>query len=175
MYPDIADKRWQFGKHPLSASHTTAQAMEGAMSIQQITPEEAHALMEKDKDIIYLDVRTVPEYAAGHPTSALNIPVILPNPAMGRMTPNADFLETVEAHVPKDAKIIVGCMSGGRSQFAAEVLEDAGYQHVANMQGGYGGARDPMGRLLVPGWQDCGLPTEMGDGGSGSYDALLQR
>ena len=91
------------------------------------------------------------------------------------MVPNADFLETVEAHLPKEAKIIVGCMSGGRSQFAAEVLEDAGYQHVANMQGGFGGARDPMGRLLVPGWQDHGLPTEMGDGGTGSYEALLKR
>jgi rhodanese-related sulfurtransferase len=149
--------------------------MENAMSIQQITPEEVYALMEQDKDIIYLDVRTVPEYEAGHPPSALNIPVVLPNPAVGRMTPNPDFLETVEAHLPKDAKIIVGCMSGGRSQFAAEVLEDAGYQHVANMQGGFGGARDPMGRLLVPGWQDHGLPTEAGEGGSGSYDALLKR
>jgi rhodanese-related sulfurtransferase len=149
--------------------------MESVMGIQQITPEEAYAQMEKDKDIIYLDVRTVPEYEAGHPTSALNIPVVLPNAAMGRMTPNADFLATVEAHFPKEAKIIVGCMSGGRSQFAAEVLEDAGYQHLANMQGGFGGARDPVGRLLVPGWQDYGLPIEMGDGGSGNYDALSNR
>ncbi|MGH8057521.1 MAG: rhodanese-like domain-containing protein [Candidatus Entotheonellia bacterium] len=143
------------------------------MSIQQITPELAHATLTNDRETIYLDVRTVPEFEAGHPPSALNIPVVLPNPAIGRMVPNPDFLPTVEAHVPKDAKIIVGCMSGGRSQFAAEVLEDAGYQHLANMQGGFGGARDPVGRLIAPGWLDCGLPVESGDGGDASYQSLL--
>lgn len=142
------------------------------MSIQQITPEEAHAMLGNDREIMYLDVRTVPEFEAGHPPSALNIPVVLPNPALGRMGPNPDFLPTVEAHLPKGAKIIVGCMSGGRSQFAAEVMEDAGYQHVANMQGGFGGARDPVGRLVAPGWMDCGLPVESGDGGDASYQSL---
>jgi len=142
------------------------------VSIQQITPEQTHATLTHDRETIYLDVRTVPEFEAGHPPSALNIPVVLPNPAIGRMVPNPDFLPTVEAHVPKDAKIIVGCMSGGRSQFAAEVLEDAGYQHLANMQGGFGGARDPVGRLIAPGWLDCGLPVESGDGGDASYERL---
>jgi rhodanese-related sulfurtransferase len=142
------------------------------MSIQQITPQEAYAQMAQDKDLVYLDVRTVPEFEAGHPPSALNIPVVLPDPAAGRMVPNPDFLPTVEATIPKDAKIIVGCMSGGRSQYAAEVLADAGYQHLANMQGGFGGARDPMGRVVMPGWQDYGLPVEVGDGGSARPDAL---
>jgi rhodanese-related sulfurtransferase len=145
------------------------------MAIQQITPQEAYALMTQERDIVYLDVRTVPEYEAGHPPSALNIPVVFPNPAAGRMVPNPDFLPTVEANIPKDAKIIVGCMSGGRSQYAAEVLENAGYQHLANMQGGFGGARDPLGRVVMPGWQDHGLPVEVGEGGSASYDALSQR
>jgi rhodanese-related sulfurtransferase len=145
------------------------------MSLQQITPEEAYAMMEKDQAIVYLDVRTVPEYEAGHPPSALNVPVVLPNPAVRRMVPNPDFLPTVEANIPKDAKIIVGCMSGGRSQYAAEVLEAAGYEHIANMQGGFGGARDPMGRVIMPGWQDHGLPEESGDGGPASYDILLHK
>jgi rhodanese-related sulfurtransferase len=144
------------------------------MAIQQITPQEAHALMAQDKDIVYLDVRTVPEYDAGHPPAALNIPVVFPNPAIGKMVPNPSFLATVEAHIPKTAKIIVGCMSGGRSQYAAEVLDDAGYHHLANLQGGFGGARDPMGRVLAPGWQDHGLPAEVGDGGARSYEALSQ-
>jgi rhodanese-related sulfurtransferase len=145
------------------------------MSIQQLTAEEANALMAQDHSIIYLDVRTVPEFEAGHPPKALNIPVVVPNPAVRKMVPNPDFLPTVEATVPKDAKLVVGCMSGGRSQFAAEMLEDAGYQNVANMQGGFGGARDQMGRLMVPGWQDCRLPEEAGDGGQGSYESLLQK
>jgi rhodanese-related sulfurtransferase len=145
------------------------------VSIQQISAEQAHTLMSQDPSIIYLDVRTVAEFEAGHPPAALNIPVVVPNPVIRKMTPNPGFLPTVEANLPKDAKIIVGCMSGGRSQYAAEVLEDAGYQNVANMQGGFGGARDQMGRLLAPGWQDCGLPEEGGDGGEKSYEALLKK
>jgi rhodanese-related sulfurtransferase len=145
------------------------------VSIQQISAEEAHALMTQDPSIIYLDVRTVPEFEAGHPPAALNIPVVVPNPAIRKMTPNPDFLPVVEANIPKEATIIVGCMSGGRSQYAAEVLEDAGYQRVANMQGGFGGARDQVGRLLTPGWQDSGLPAEGGDGGAKSYEALSKQ
>lgn len=155
--------------------HGASLHQEVTVSIQQLTAEGAHALMTQDQSIVYLDVRTVPEFEAGHPPAALNIPVVVPNPALRKMVPNPDFLSTAEATVPKDAKIIVGCMSGGRSQFAAEVLEDAGYQHVANLQGGFGGARDQMGRLLVPGWQDHGLPEEAGDGGEGSYENLLKR
>ncbi len=49
-------------------------------------------------------------------------------------------------------------MSGGRSQLAAELLERAGYQNVFNMQGGFGGKRDLMGRVVVQGWRDAGLP-----------------
>jgi rhodanese-related sulfurtransferase len=157
------------------AGEASIEAQEPTMSLQQITPEEAYATMEKDQTIIYLDVRTVPEFEAGHPPSARNVPVVLPNPAVRRMVPNPDFLPTVEANVPKDAKIIVGCMSGGRSQYAAELLEAAGYERIANMQGGFGGARDPMGRVITPGWQDYGLPEESGDGGPASYDVLLKK
>src|SRR5262245_27515192 len=145
------------------------------MSIEQLIAEEAQALMTQDRNIVYLDVRTVPEFEAGHPPAALNIPVVIPDPALHKMVPNPDFLSTVEAALPTDARIIVGCMSGGRSQFAAEVLADAGYREVANLQGGFGGARDRMGRLLVPGWQDHGLPEEAGDGGERSYANLLKR
>jgi rhodanese-related sulfurtransferase len=148
---------------------------EVTVSIQQLTADQAHAQMTQDQSIIYLDVRTVPEFEAGHPPAALNIPVVVPNPALRKMVPNPDFLATVEGTIPKDAKVIIGCMSGGRSQFAAEVLEEAGYQHIANLQGGFGGARDQMGRLLVPGWQDHGLPEEAGDGGEGSYENLSKR
>ena len=140
------------------------------MSMEQINPQEAYRILEADKETLYLDVRTVPEYVAGHPKSALNVPVVIPNPATGQMTPNPEFLPTVEANLPKDAKIIVGCMSGGRSQLAAELLERAGYQNISNMhmQGGFGGKREPMGRVVVRGWRDAGLPVELGDGGAAS-------
>ncbi len=144
------------------------------MSMEQINPQEAYRILEAATETLYLDVRTVAEYVAGHPKSALNVPVVIPNPATGQMTPNPEFLLTVEANLPKDAKIIVGCMSGGRSQLAAELLERAGYQNISNMQGGFGGKCDPMGRVVVRGWRDAGLPVELGDGGAASYEALLK-
>jgi rhodanese-related sulfurtransferase len=155
--------------------HGARSHQEVTVSIQQLTADQAQAQIAQDQTIIYLDVRTVPEFEAGHPPAALNIPVVIPNPALRKMVPNPDFLATVEGTIPKDAKVIIGCMSGGRSQFAAEVLEEAGYQHIANLQGGFGGARDQMGRLLVPGWQDHGLPEEASDGGEGSYENLSKR
>lgn len=141
--------------------------------MKQTNPPEAYHTLEEEKDTIYLDVRTVPEFLNGHPPSALNIPVVLPDPSTGQMAPNADFLPTVKANLPREAKIIVGCMSGGRSQFAAELMEQAGYQNLANMQGGFGGKRDSQGRVVVQGWRDSGLPIETGDAGSRSYDSLL--
>ena len=145
------------------------------MSIKQISPQDASQLLENDKEAVYLDVRTVPEYLAGHHNSALSVPVVLPNPATGQMTPNPEFLSAVEANLPKDARIIVGCMSGMRSQFAADLMERAGYQDISNMQGGFGGARDSMGRVVLQGWRDSGLPVESGDGGVASYEALLKK
>jgi rhodanese-related sulfurtransferase len=142
--------------------------------MKQINPQEAQHSLQEEKYTIYLDVRTVPEFVNGHPPSALNIPVVLPDPSTGQMAPNADFMPTVKANLPKEAKIIVGCMSGGRSQLAAELMEQAGYQNIANMQGGFGGKRDAMGRVVVQGWRDTGLPIETGNAGSRSYDSLLK-
>jgi rhodanese-related sulfurtransferase len=66
----------------------------------------------------------------------------------------------VQATLAKHTKIIVGCQSGGRSQRAAEILASLGFRDVSNMQGGFGGARDQSGEVLVAGWQESGLPVE---------------
>jgi rhodanese-related sulfurtransferase len=144
------------------------------MAVQQIPPPEAQALMEKDPQVVYLDVRTVPEFAAGHPQRALNIPVVFFD-AAHRPVPNPDFLKVVEANVAKDAQIIVGCQAGMRSQRAADILAQAGYTKVANMQGGFGGARDQAGRVVVPGWQECGLPVSTDNGEGVSYASLAAK
>jgi rhodanese-related sulfurtransferase len=127
------------------------------MPVQQIMPPEAHHLL--GRGYRYIDVRTETEFAAGHPVGAANIPVAVPDPRTGQMALNPDFVRVVEAHFPKATRIIVGCQSGGRSQQAAELLTHAGYTVVANMQGGFGGARDALGRELVAGWTRSGLPV----------------
>lgn len=137
------------------------------MAIKQITPSEAHQLVQQGHR--YLDVRTEAEFAAGHPTTAVNIPVFVRDVASGQMAPNPDFLAVVQRHFSKPTTIVVGCMSGMRSQRAAEMMANAGYVNLCNMQGGFGGARDQSGRAVTPGWAESGLPVCKDCGVENSY------
>jgi hypothetical protein len=88
---------------------------------------------------------------------------------------NEDFVKIVEAHFPKDKKIIVGCQVGPRSDAAARLLDEAGYQDVASMQGGFGGMRDPSGRVIAEGWAGLGFPVSQDNGEGVSYDSLAAK
>ena len=127
--------------------------------MKEVSPQEAYDLMQKDAETTYLDVRSVPEFDAGHPPGAINIPILNFTPGLG-MTPNPDFVQQVDSQFPKDAKLLIGCKSGGRSAQACQVLEKMGYSDVANVRGGFHGATDPMGRVLEPGWSMLDLPVE---------------
>ena len=140
------------------------------MSIRQTTPAAAHTLL--DQGYRYIDVRTEGEFANGHPVGAVNIPVVLADPVTRQMTLNPEFLTVVEAHFSRDASIIVGCQAGGRSLRAAELLTQAGYTNVANMQGGFSGMRDQTGQTVIPGWAESGLPVSHDCGPESSYAGL---
>lgn len=144
------------------------------MAIKEMTPQEAHDLLQQAPDCVYIDVRTVREFCAGHPQGAVNIPVAFPEPAQGMMM-NPDFVRVVELHFPKDKKIILGCQAGPRSDAAARLLHEAGYQDVASMQGGFGGMRDPFGRVVAPGWFSSGLPVSQENGDDVSYESLAAK
>ncbi|MFN8545262.1 MAG: rhodanese-like domain-containing protein [Candidatus Binatia bacterium] len=131
------------------------------MEIHQTTAEEAAATLARDPTAVYLDVRSEAEFAAGHPAGARNVPVLLVAPGRPPQ-PNPEFLATVERHLARDATVLVGCQSGMRSLRACELLLQAGWTAVVNVQGGFGGARDPAGRVLAAGWADSGLPVETG-------------
>jgi phage shock protein E len=130
------------------------------MSVKQIDPIQTSSILQQDKNAVYIDVRTPEEFANGHVPGAANIPVMIPDPATRRMTPNPNFVDSVQANYAKDKKIICGCQMGGRSQYAADLLVQVGYSDVSNMQGGFGGAKDPMGRIIAPGWVQSNLPVE---------------
>ena len=132
------------------------------MNFKSVDPSEARALIDGE-GYVYLDVRSVPEYEGGHAPGALNIP-LLHRTAFG-MQPNPDFLAVVERAVPKETRLVVGCASGVRSKNASRLLTDAGYDLV-EMDGGFMGKRDPMGRVVLEGWAERGFPvtTEGGDG-----------
>lgn len=144
------------------------------MAVKDITPQEAHELLQKEPDCVYIDVRTVHEFCAGHPQGAVNIPIAFPDPSRG-MALNQDFLKVVEGHFSKEKKIIVGCQAGPRSEAAARMLMEAGYQDVSNMQGGFGGMRDPFGRVIAPGWSSLGLPVSQENGARVSYESLAAK
>jgi phage shock protein E len=132
------------------------------MSTKTINPEQAKEILDSDGSAVYIDVRTEQEFMNGHVPKSINIPVVWPDPSTRQMKPNPDFVKTVSAQFGKDKRIIVGCQVGGRSQLAANILDQEGFQDVSNMQGGFGGARDPMGRVIAPGWAQLGFPIETG-------------
>ena len=144
------------------------------MAIKEVTPQQAHDILTRDASVVYIDVRTEREFANGHPAGAVNIPVAFPDPARGMMA-NPDFVSVVERNFSTDRKIIVGCQAGPRSTAAARMLEQAGYQDISNLLGGFGGMRDPMGRVIAPGWSASGLPVSNDNGEEVNYASLAAK
>jgi rhodanese-related sulfurtransferase len=144
------------------------------MAIKEVTPQQAHDILSKDPSVVYIDVRTEREFANGHPAGAVNIPVAFPDPTRGMMM-NADFVKVVEANFPHEKQIIVGCQAGPRSTAAANLLQQAGFQDVSNLLGGFGGMRDQMGNVSAPGWAASGLPVSNDNGEGVSYQSLAAR
>jgi rhodanese-related sulfurtransferase len=127
-------------------------------NVKRISPEEAHELMLEGYS--YVDVRSEPEFEAGHPEGAVNVPIMTLGPR--GMSPNPEFLPVMERVFPKDAKLVVGCKSGERSLRAASLLLAAGYGQVVDQRAGFDGSRSPFGALTEPGWEKAGLSVERG-------------
>ena len=138
------------------------------MAVKHISPEEARELM-KQQGYVYLDVRSIPEFQAGHPEGAFNIPLMHLEPR--GIVPNHDFVNVVERNFAKEAKLVLGCKSGGRSLQAAMLLATRGYADIVVQRCGYDGAYDATGRL-EPGWRSLGLPVATEAGAERSYEAL---
>ena len=86
----------------------------GESTYEQITPAEAKAIMDSEKDYIILDVRTEEEFASGHIEGAILIPDY-------EITAKAESILT-----DKDQLILVYCRSGRRSKNAASELAALG-------------------------------------------------
>lgn len=140
------------------------------MDFKRISPEEARALLEAGEGYIYLDVRSVPEFEAGHAPGAKNVPLLHRTPA--GMQPNEDFVAVCERSFGKEAKIVTACLKGGRSMRAAQMLIAHGFANVVDMRGGFQGESDPMGNLVYPGWQPRGLPVTTDAAEDETYEGL---
>ena len=142
------------------------------MGITHVDVKEAYRL-QAGEGYAYIDVRSIPEYEGGHPAGAHNVPLLHYDTQTGHKTPNQEFLAVMEANYPHDARLLIGCQVGGRSTQAVQVLVSHGYEHAANVRGGFGGARDPAtGELVDEGWTLAGLPVETTAPSGGSYEEL---
>ena len=136
-------------------------------AVRRVSVLEAKRLV--DEGYVYLDVRTIEEFGARHPSGAINVPLSLLGPA--GTTANAEFLEVIMRVFSLDARIVVGCSSGVRSVRAAEMLLSAGYANVVEIRAGLDGVRNAFGAKTEKGWAEEGLPVSQGTD-AGSYFAV---
>ena len=90
---------------------------------EQITPDEAKALMDSEEGYIILDVRTPEEFAERHIEGA----ILIPDYEIGE---KAESILT-----DKEQLILVYCRSGRRSKNAANELATLGYTNIKEFGG----------------------------------------
>ena len=89
----------------------------------RISQKQALRMIQEDKELIILDVRTRDEYIMGHIKGAINIP----NETISNTKP--DLLPDA------DKTILVYCQGGMRAGSAVRKLKRMGYKHAYNMGG----------------------------------------
>jgi phage shock protein E len=88
-----------------------------------IGPQDAQSRIDSGDSVVLLDVRTPEEFTQdGRSPDAILIPL--------------DELEARVDELDKDDTIVVICRSGNRSQAAADILRDSGFDHVTEVEGG---------------------------------------
>ncbi|HZV82999.1 MAG TPA: rhodanese-like domain-containing protein [Geobacteraceae bacterium] len=93
-----------------------------AASARDISSQEAKALLEKNRKVFILDVRTPDERRQGYIAGSTLIPI--------------DAMEKRGGEVPKNRPVLVYCAVGSRSRVVAQALARQGYGEVYNMRDG---------------------------------------
>ncbi len=138
--------------------------------IKPVTPEEAAELLSQGH--VYVDVRSEPEFEAGHPEGALNVPLLNAGPV--GLVPNPEFLSVMESAFGKDEALVIGCKAGGRSKRAAELLSQAGFSRLADQVAGFDAGKDAFAARF-PGWSRSALPVATGKPPGQAYADVKQR
>jgi rhodanese-related sulfurtransferase len=112
------------------------------MPDKTLSRREVLDLLSTNDNAAYIDVRTVAEFAAGHPRGrVVNIPIVFYHPTTREIYPNNSFLEVVASVYDKDKPLIIGGDDGERTERAAVQLRGAGYTNIWIMPEGVGGWR----------------------------------
>ena len=130
------------------------------MPVNTLTVTDAHAAQLDGAT--YIDVRSSAEFAAGRPAGAINVPLQDNDEDTGQLMANPDFVRVMRANFPADARLLVGCQSGGRSGRAAQILVAFGFTNVTNVPAGFAG------------WEPAGLPIDTATPPKRAYKDLLE-
>jgi len=87
-----------------------------------ITAPDLKEMMEKDENLLVVDVRSLDEYNGGHIDCCKHL--------------YAGLVEQHADEIPKDRPVALICKSGTRSGFASSMLLRMGYTNVYNVLGG---------------------------------------
>jgi pyrimidine-specific ribonucleoside hydrolase len=103
-------------------------------SVKRITSLQASKMIEMDRNIVVVDVRTPAEYDAGHIKDAVNIDI-----------KQADAFSKIDTLDP-NSTYVVHCRINHRSQIAVDHMKDKGFKNIYQITDGYAG------------WSQNGLP-----------------
>lgn len=96
-----------------------------ASSINLLSVEDLHGMIDGHVDFVLVDVRAPQEYEDNHITGAINIPVA--------------ELRTRHEELNKDKATVLICSSGNRSSLGVSILEQHGFNKIYNVAGGMTG------------------------------------
>ncbi len=107
---------------------------EAKTRIREISAADAVRLKAERPDTVLLDVREPNEWHMAHAAGAVFIP-------------RGQLESHVEGQVPRSRTVVIYCARGNRSAFAADTLQQMGYEDVYSLAGGFGSWVDAGGAV----------------------------
>lgn len=115
---------------PLQAAETVAT------HIQHVDPKGAAKLIETNKEVVILDIRTPAEFESGHIDKAVNVDFF-----------DKSFGEKIQK-LDKSKTYLVHCAAGSRSTKSLEQFKAKGFKEIYHLDGGFSA------------WQSAGQPVK---------------
>ncbi len=89
-----------------------------------VSAQQMKEKIESGENIFVIDVRTPMELSRGRIEESMNIPLDI-------------FEEEIEKKIPdKNSEVYLYCLSGSRSNIAAQIMENLGYKNVYSLISG---------------------------------------
>ncbi len=110
--------------------------------VDEIFPWDLEEILEQNNKPLLIDVREPKEFEAMHIYNSINVPR-----GILETSCEYDFDDTIPELVEaRQKEVVIICRSGSRSIFAADVMQQMGYEKVVSLKTG------------LRGWNDSELP-----------------